>query len=157
MIQVNLKLERDIQFLPHLCTHIESFRHNNVFFQSQLNKNYFKDFKYQTFSQQTVTPFPVDFWIEALGASKIKFESYFTDCDAIANDIKIFQICYHDIKTLALELQLEMIDLQWSDIFAVSVFHFHSLISCKFFLKLFICAKKQSPKLNTDKIFKDPI
>jgi hypothetical protein len=72
----------------------------------------------QTFSQQTETPFPVDFAIGALGALKINFEPRFSDVDAIANDIKIFQNPFNaDIETLAPELQMEMIDLQHSDIF----------------------------------------
>lgn len=40
----------------------------------------------QTFTQQTVTPFPVDA-IEVSGALKL----IFSDFDAIANDTKIFQ------------------------------------------------------------------
>jgi hypothetical protein len=41
----------------------------------------------------------------------------FSDFDAIANYIKIFQNPFNaDIETLAPELQMEMIDLQCSDI-----------------------------------------
>jgi arsenate reductase-like glutaredoxin family protein len=53
-----------------------------------------------------------------LGALQINFESRFSDFDAIANDIKIFQNPFSaDIETVAPELQMEMIDLQCSDIF----------------------------------------
>jgi hypothetical protein len=80
----------------------------------------------------------VDFAIEGLGAFKINFESRFSDFDAIANNIKIFQNPFNaDIETLA----PEMIDLQCSDIFKEKYlkssllefyknFHSHSLISC---------------------------
>jgi hypothetical protein len=98
-----------------------------------------------------------------LGALKINFECRFSD--AIANDIKIFQNPFNaDIETLAAELQMEMIDLQCSDIFKekylkssllefLRAFHSHSLISCinslvAFFplSALVICVKKHSPK-----------
>jgi hypothetical protein len=107
------------QLLPDLYTHVKSFRQKIVFFQIQLHKKCFTNFNTcQTFSQQTETPFPVDFAIEALGALRINFESRFSDFDAIANDIKISQNPFKaDIETLAPELQMEMIDLQCSDIF----------------------------------------
>jgi hypothetical protein len=48
----------------------------------------------QTFGQQTETPFPVDFAIEALGALKMNFESRFSDFDAIANDIILDEMMF---------------------------------------------------------------
>ncbi|UYV81096.1 EPM2AIP1 [Cordylochernes scorpioides] len=65
----------------------------------------------------TETEFPIDFGIETLSALKINFDTRFSDFDAIANQIKIFQNPFDaDIETLAPELQMEMIDLQCSDI-----------------------------------------
>ncbi|UYV69630.1 EPM2AIP1 [Cordylochernes scorpioides] len=65
----------------------------------------------------TETEFPIDFAIETLSALKINFDTRFSDFDAIANQIKIFQNPFDaDIETLAPELQMEMIDLQCSDI-----------------------------------------
>ncbi|GFR09672.1 general transcription factor II-I repeat domain-containing protein 2 [Trichonephila clavata] len=61
--------------------------------------------------------FPIDFAIETLSALKINFDTRFSDFDAIANQIKIFQNPFDtDIEILAPELQMEMIDLQCSDI-----------------------------------------
>jgi hypothetical protein len=52
-----------------------------------------------------------------LSALKINFDTRFSDFDAIANQIKIFQNPFDtDIEILAPELQMEMIDLQCSDI-----------------------------------------
>jgi hypothetical protein len=102
--------------------------------------------------------------LKLLGALKINVESRFSDFDAIANDIKIFQNPFNaDMETLAPELQIEMIDLQCSDIFEEkylksSLLEFyksltHSLISCINLLVAFfplsallICVKKHSPK-----------
>ncbi|GFR26619.1 proteinral transcription factor ii-i repeat domain-containing protein 2a [Trichonephila clavata] len=65
----------------------------------------------------TETEFPIDFAIETLSALKINFDTRFWDFDAIANQIKIFQNPFDtDIEILAPELQMEMIDLQCSDI-----------------------------------------
>ncbi|GFQ99871.1 proteinral transcription factor ii-i repeat domain-containing protein 2a [Trichonephila clavata] len=65
----------------------------------------------------TETEFPIDFAIETLSALKINFDTRFLDFDAIANQIKIFQNPFDtDIEILAPELQMEMIDLQCSDI-----------------------------------------
>ncbi|UYV64114.1 K02A2.6-like, partial [Cordylochernes scorpioides] len=65
----------------------------------------------------TETEFPIDFAIETLSALKINFDTRFSDFDAIANQIKIFQNPFDaDIETLAPELQMEMINLQCSDI-----------------------------------------
>lgn len=56
--------------------------------------------------------------MKALGALQINIEPRFSDFDAIAYDIKIFQNTLNaDIKTIALELRIGMIDLQCSDIF----------------------------------------
>ncbi|UYV82126.1 EPM2AIP1 [Cordylochernes scorpioides] len=75
--------------------------------------NAFLNFEHHT----TETEFPIDFAIETLSASKINFDTRFSDFDAIANQIKIFQNPFDaDIETLAPELQMEMIDLQCSDI-----------------------------------------
>ncbi|GFR21235.1 proteinral transcription factor ii-i repeat domain-containing protein 2a [Trichonephila clavata] len=65
----------------------------------------------------TETEFPIDFAIETLSALKINFDTRFSDFDAIANQIKIFQNPFDtDIEILTPELQMEMIDLQCSDI-----------------------------------------
>ncbi|GFR16534.1 proteinral transcription factor ii-i repeat domain-containing protein 2a [Trichonephila clavata] len=65
----------------------------------------------------TESEFPIDFAIETLSALKINFDTRFSDFDAIANQIKIFQNPFDtDIEILAPELQMEMIDLQCSDI-----------------------------------------
>ncbi|GFQ71051.1 proteinral transcription factor ii-i repeat domain-containing protein 2a [Trichonephila clavata] len=65
----------------------------------------------------TETEFSIDFAIETLSALKINFDTRFSDFDAIANQIKIFQNPFDtDIEILAPELQMEMIDLQCSDI-----------------------------------------
>ncbi|GFQ66639.1 general transcription factor II-I repeat domain-containing protein 2 [Trichonephila clavata] len=65
----------------------------------------------------TETEFPIDFAIETLNALKINFDTRFSDFDAIANQIKIFQNPFDtDIEILAPELQMEMIDLQCRDI-----------------------------------------
>ncbi|GFQ71342.1 proteinral transcription factor ii-i repeat domain-containing protein 2a [Trichonephila clavata] len=65
----------------------------------------------------TETEFPIDFAIETFCALKINFDTRFWDFDAIANQIKIFQNPFDtDIEILAPELQMEMIDLQCSDI-----------------------------------------
>ncbi|UYV78931.1 EPM2AIP1 [Cordylochernes scorpioides] len=72
---------------------------------------------YTNINHTTETEFPIDFAIETLSALKINFDTRFSDFDAIANQIKIFQNPFDaDIETLAPELQMEMIDLQCSDI-----------------------------------------
>ncbi|GFY74985.1 general transcription factor II-I repeat domain-containing protein 2 [Trichonephila inaurata madagascariensis] len=64
----------------------------------------------------TETEFPVNFAIETLSALKINFDTRFSDFDVIANEIKLFQKSFDsDIETLALEVQMEIIDLQCSD------------------------------------------
>ncbi|UYV79221.1 EPM2AIP1 [Cordylochernes scorpioides] len=89
-----------------------------ILFQSQLRSKCFSHFKTcEIFSHTTETEFPIDFAIETLSALKINFDTRFSDFDAIANQIKIFQNPFDaDIETLAPELQMEMIDLQCSDI-----------------------------------------
>ncbi|GFR25913.1 general transcription factor II-I repeat domain-containing protein 2 [Trichonephila clavata] len=85
---------------------------------SQLRSKCFSHFKTcEIFSHTTETEFPIDFAIETLSALKINFDTRFSDFDAIANQIKIFQNPFDtDIEILAPELQMEMIDLQRSDI-----------------------------------------
>ncbi|UYV60492.1 EPM2AIP1 [Cordylochernes scorpioides] len=89
-----------------------------ILFQSQLRSKCFSHFKTcEIFSHTTETEFPIDFAIETLSALKINFDTRFSDFDAIENQIKIFQNPFDaDIETLAPELQMEMIDLQCSDI-----------------------------------------
>ncbi|UYV82702.1 hypothetical protein LAZ67_22000618 [Cordylochernes scorpioides] len=116
--ELNLRLQGENQHLPDLDTNIKSFRMKLILFQSQLRSKCFSHFKTcEIFSHTTETEFPIDFAIETLSALKINFDTRFSDFDAIANQIKIFQNPFDaDIETLAPELQMEMIDLQCSDI-----------------------------------------
>ncbi|UYV69372.1 EPM2AIP1 [Cordylochernes scorpioides] len=116
--ELNLRLQGENQHLPDLYTNIKSFRMKLILFQSQLRSKCFSHFKTcEIFSYTTETEFPIDFAIETLSALKINFDTRFSDFDAIANQIKIFQNPFDaDIETLAPELQMEMIDLQCSDI-----------------------------------------
>ncbi|UYV80829.1 hypothetical protein LAZ67_19001894 [Cordylochernes scorpioides] len=116
--ELNLRLQGENQHLPDLYTNIKSFRMKLILFQSQLRSKCFSLFKTcEIFSHTTETEFPIDFAIETLSALKINFDTRFSDFDAIANQIKIFQNPFDaDIETLAPELQMEMIDLQCSDI-----------------------------------------
>ncbi|UYV73417.1 EPM2AIP1 [Cordylochernes scorpioides] len=116
--ELNLRLQGENQHLPDLYTNIKSFRMKLILFQSQLRSKCFSHFKTcEIFSHTTETEFPIDFAIENLSALKINFDTRFSDFDAIANQIKIFQNPFDaDIETLAPELQMEMIDLQCSDI-----------------------------------------
>ncbi|UYV69078.1 EPM2AIP1 [Cordylochernes scorpioides] len=116
--ELNLRLQGENQHLPDLYTNIKSFRMKLILFQSQLRSKCFSHFKTcEIFSQTTETEFPIYFAIETLSALKINFDTRFSDFDAIANQIKIFQNPFDaDIETLAPELQMEMIDLQCSDI-----------------------------------------
>ncbi|UYV67839.1 EPM2AIP1 [Cordylochernes scorpioides] len=116
--ELNLRLQGENQHLPDLYTNIKSFRMKLILFQSQLRSKCFSHFKTcEIFSHTTETEFPIDFAIETLSAFKINFDTRFSDFDAIANQIKIFQNPFDaDIETLAPELQMEMIDLQCSDI-----------------------------------------
>ncbi|UYV73039.1 EPM2AIP1, partial [Cordylochernes scorpioides] len=116
--ELNLRLKGENQHLPDLYTNIKSFRMKLILFQSQLRSKCFSHFKTcEIFSHTTETEFPIDFAIETLSALKINFDTRFSDFDAIANQIKIFQNPFDaDIETLAPELQMEMIDLQCSDI-----------------------------------------
>ncbi|UYV84568.1 EPM2AIP1, partial [Cordylochernes scorpioides] len=116
--ELNLRLQGENQHLPDLYTNIKSFRMKLILFQSQLRSKCFSHFKTcEIFSHNTETEFPIDFAIETLSALKINFDTHFSDFDAIANQIKIFQNPFDaDIETLAPELQMEMIDLQCSDI-----------------------------------------
>ncbi|UYV63591.1 CUL1 [Cordylochernes scorpioides] len=116
--ELNLRLQGENQHLPDLYTNIKSFRMKLILFQSQLRSKCFSHFKTcEIFSHTTETEFPIDFAIETLSALKINFDTRFSDFDAIANQIKIFQNPFDaDIETLAPELQMEMIDLQCSDI-----------------------------------------
>ncbi|UYV80144.1 EPM2AIP1 [Cordylochernes scorpioides] len=112
--ELNLRLQGENQHLPNLYTNIKSFRMKLILFQSQLRSKCFSHFKTcEIFSHTTETEFPIDFAIETLSALKINFDTRFSDFDAIANQIKIFQNPFDaDIETLAPELQMEMIDLQ---------------------------------------------
>ncbi|UYV68145.1 EPM2AIP1 [Cordylochernes scorpioides] len=116
--ELNLRLQGENQHLPDLYTNIKSFRMKLILFQSQLRSKCFSHFKTcEIFSHTTETEFPIDFAIETLSALKINFDTRFSDFDAIVNQIKIFQNPFDaDIETLAPELQMEMIDLQCSDI-----------------------------------------
>ncbi|UYV79810.1 EPM2AIP1 [Cordylochernes scorpioides] len=116
--ELNLRLQGENQHLPDLYTNIKSFRMKLILFQSQLRSKCFSHFETcEIFSHTTETEFPIDFAIETLSALKINFDTRFSDFDAIANQIKIFQNPFDaDIETLAPELQMEMIDLQCSDI-----------------------------------------
>ncbi|UYV82211.1 EPM2AIP1 [Cordylochernes scorpioides] len=116
--ELNLRLQGENQHLPDLYTNIKSFRIKLILFQSQLRSKCFSHFKTcEIFSHTTETEFPIDFAIETLSALKINFDTRFSDFDAIANQIKVFQNPFDaDIETLAPELQMEMIDLQCSDI-----------------------------------------
>ncbi|CAL1278657.1 unnamed protein product [Larinioides sclopetarius] len=112
--ELNLRLQGENQHLPDLYTNIKSFRKKLKLFQSQLRSKCFSHFKTcEIFSHTTETEFPIDFAIETLSALKINFDTRFSDFDAIANQIKIFQNPFDtDIEILAPELQMEMIDLQ---------------------------------------------
>ncbi|XP_071037130.1 general transcription factor II-I repeat domain-containing protein 2B-like [Parasteatoda tepidariorum] len=116
--ELNLRLQGENQHLPDLYTNIKSFQKKLILFQSQPRSKCFSHFKTcEIFSHTTETEFPIDFAIETLSALKINFDTRFSDFDAIANQIKIFQNPFDtDIETLAPELQMEMIDLQCSDI-----------------------------------------
>ncbi|UYV77791.1 EPM2AIP1 [Cordylochernes scorpioides] len=116
--ELNLRLQGENQHLPDLYTNIKSFRMKLILFQSQLRSKCFSHFKTcEIFSHTTETEFPIDFAIETLSDLKINFDTRFSDFDTIANQIKIFQNPFDaDIETLAPELQMEMIDLQCSDI-----------------------------------------
>ncbi|UYV63476.1 hypothetical protein LAZ67_2004175 [Cordylochernes scorpioides] len=116
--ELNLRLQGENQHLPDLYTNIKSFRMKLILFQSQLRSKCFSHFKTcEIFSHTTETEFPIDFAIETLSALKINFDTRFSDFDAIAKQIKIFQNPFDaGIETLAPELQMEMIDLQCSDI-----------------------------------------
>ncbi|UYV83924.1 EPM2AIP1 [Cordylochernes scorpioides] len=116
--ELNLRLQGENLNLPDLYTNIKSFRMKLILFQSQLRSERFSHFKTcEIFSHTTETEFPIDFAIETLSALKINFDTRFSDFDAIAKQIKIFQNPFDaDIETLAPELQMEMIDLQCSDI-----------------------------------------
>ena len=118
MNELNLRMQGENQLLPDLYANIKSFRQKIILFQSQLHKKCFTHFKTcEIFSHTTETEFPFDFAIEALSALKINFDTRFSDFDAIANEIKIFQNPFDtDIETLAPDLQMEIIDLQCSDI-----------------------------------------
>ncbi|GFY57857.1 general transcription factor II-I repeat domain-containing protein 2B [Trichonephila inaurata madagascariensis] len=117
MNELNLRLQGENQLLPDLYTNIKSFRQKIILFQSQLRKKCFTYFKTcEIFSHTTETGFPVNFAIETLSALKINFDTRFSDFDVIANEIKLFQNPFDsDIETLALEVQMEIIDLQCSD------------------------------------------
>ncbi|GFS39833.1 general transcription factor II-I repeat domain-containing protein 2B [Trichonephila inaurata madagascariensis] len=117
MNELNLRLQGENQFLPDLYTNIKSFRQKIILFQSQLRKKCFTHFKTcEIFSHTTETEFPVNFAIETLSALKINFDTRFSDFDVIANEIKLFQNHFDsDIETLAPEVQMEIIDLQRSD------------------------------------------
>ncbi|UYV72933.1 EPM2AIP1 [Cordylochernes scorpioides] len=116
--ELNLRLQGENQHLPDLYTNIKSFRMKLILFQSQLRSKCFSHFKTcEIFSHTTETEFPIDFAIETLSALEINFDARFSDFDAIANQINIFQNPFDaDIETLDPELQMEMIDLQCSDI-----------------------------------------
>ncbi|UYV73035.1 EPM2AIP1, partial [Cordylochernes scorpioides] len=116
--ELNLRLQGENQHLPDLYTNIKSFRMKLILFQSQIRSKCFSHFKTcEILSHTTETEFPIDFAIETLSALKINFDTRFSDFDAIANQIKIFQNPFDaDIETLTPELQMEMIDLQCSDI-----------------------------------------
>jgi hypothetical protein len=106
--ELNLRLQGENQHLPDLYTNIKSFRKKLILFQSQLQSKCFSDFKTcEIFSHITETDFPIHFAIETLSALKINFDTRFSDFDAIANQIKIFQNPFDtDIETLAPELQM---------------------------------------------------
>nr|CAI5839156.1 unnamed protein product [Callosobruchus analis] len=96
--ELNLRLQGENQLLPDLYTNIKSFWKKLIL-------------------HTTETEFPIDSAIENLSALKINFDARFSDFDAIANQIKIFQNPFHtDIETLAPELQMEMIEPQCGDI-----------------------------------------
>ncbi|GFY78348.1 general transcription factor II-I repeat domain-containing protein 2 [Trichonephila inaurata madagascariensis] len=117
MNELNLRLQGENQLLPDLYTNIKSFRQKIILFQSQLRKKCFTHFKTcGIFSHTTETEFPVNFAVETLSALKINFDTRFSDFDVIANEIKLFQNPFDsDIETLAPEVQMEIIDLQCSD------------------------------------------
>ncbi|GFR29127.1 general transcription factor II-I repeat domain-containing protein 2B [Trichonephila clavata] len=161
--ELNLRLQGENQHLPDLYTNIKSFRKKLILFQSQLRSKCFSHFKTsEIFSHTTETEFPIDFAIETLSDLKINFDTSFSDFDAIVNQIKIFQNPFDtDIEILALELQMEMIDLQCSDIIKnkyqnSSLLEFYKslpltqfdnlLVGCFLFLVLLICARRPSPK-----------
>lgn len=68
----------------------------------------------EIFSHTTETQFTIDSAVEVLNALKINFGTRFSDSDVIANEIKIFLNSFNtNIETLALELQMDIIDLHY--------------------------------------------
>ncbi|XP_035222492.1 general transcription factor II-I repeat domain-containing protein 2B-like [Stegodyphus dumicola] len=117
--ELNLRLQGENQHLSDLYTNIKSFRKKLILFQSQLRSKCFSHFKTcEIFSHTTETEFPIDFAIETLSALKINFDTRFSDFDAIANQIKIFQNPFDtDIEPYPSPgTSNGMIDLQCSDI-----------------------------------------
>lgn len=119
MNELNIKLQGEDQLLSDMFVHIKAFRQKLNLFKLQLSKTCFTHFKTcSKFCQQTNTPFPVHFAVEALSKLKINFESRFSDFDEYENDIQIFQNPFRvDIEALPPELQMEVIELKANDTF----------------------------------------
>nr|CAI5833565.1 unnamed protein product [Callosobruchus analis] len=88
--ELKLRLQGENQHPPDLYTSIKLFWKKLILFQSQLRSKCFSHFRTcEIFGHTTETEFPIDF--ETLSALKINFDTRFSDFDAIANQIKIFQ------------------------------------------------------------------
>lgn len=115
--EFNLKLQGNTVLICEMYSIVKSYRQKFSLFETQILLNKFDHFpcckKFQTI---TKSPFPKKFAADIFLELKLQLEQRFSDLDANAKEISIFQNPFEcTINELPSELQLEVIDLQNDD------------------------------------------
>lgn len=112
--EFNLKLQGKSVLICDTYSIVKSFRQKFVLFEAQIASNNFDHFTCCKKIQLLVkSPFPKTFATDILSKLNLQLQQRFSDIDAKAKEISIFQNPFEcPIEELASELQLEVIDLQ---------------------------------------------
>lgn len=115
--EFNLKLQGNTVLICEMYSIVKSYRQKFSLFETQITLNKFDHFpcckKFQTIAK---SPFPKKFAADIFFKLKLQLEQRFSDLDANAKEISIFQNPFEcTIDELPSELQLEVIDLQNDD------------------------------------------
>jgi hypothetical protein len=115
--EFNLKLQGKTVLISETYSIVKSYHRKFELFETQITLNKFDHFpcskKFQTLAK---SPFPKQFATDVFSELKVQLQQRFSDLDARAKDISIFQNPFDcTIEELPSDFQLEVVDLQNDD------------------------------------------
>ncbi|XP_076315029.1 general transcription factor II-I repeat domain-containing protein 2B-like [Tachypleus tridentatus] len=115
--EFNLRLQGETKLICNMLTEVKAFLQKLILFESQLMRSYFTHSPCcEKLKQEAASPFSVRFAQDILSEVKLQFNECFSNLDANATEVRIFQNPFDCvIDELPPEVQMEVIDLQSND------------------------------------------